>query len=857
MPRDLRPSVRDARGLTLTELVVTIALFAIVMAAVVGTWGKAQEAYFVGSESAEIQQNVRAAIDFMVRELRSAGRDVTVCAFDYATSTTTDCDGAKVSELHHETHRERHADLADGQRPRRPRLHRALRDPLRRGDRHHPAHPLRPQSQRADRRAGNAITSPASAADRGEEDVLYALSTSNCPPGVAPVHHAGRRHGPVAMVAVDINGLTFTYFPRANFGPCAGVAESVQQRVLPAADQPGPSRQHRAHSHFSPSPAADGRADGEPHARHRGHAQEPLVRGDAREDAMLHTRRIGPDHRRHRHAHPRDPELLVRAPLADRDDDRASTTSSRPRPRPWRKPGSSAGGTQVRPAANEACGFTKWTDPAGSSSLRLRPRAGEAPLQRGRPRGRELLGRHRQRLRPARARLRSQDPSCGGALARAGHERDGDRHGVGDHGERAGAYPSASDPGRSTIPGSTSARTRARTTPPATATSRQPEREPDPSCRPTRTSTRAGPRPTTTCPDADAGMLGDRSYCFTVNVVGCWRGPQGGDGRPVPVRNCDGGAGRPSKGNCDSGTYQGYFDCALTTPCDRPACVAARPASRPATRATTTRTTSRFPRRACRVPPAATRHGVRRATRASTMWATSAGPTVGTPTSRGNALREHGHVMNGARSRFSSATFYGILVVEGDGQRNCDGSNRDMKLKNQSRIMDRRQTNTNATAPRTVYGYPLAFLIYDPQQPPAPAANPVVPQNTFADMGSAAGTEIHGIVYSGGNVEFNPINVDGGVVAFQIQTQSTSSSYGYNSTYGNAAPPPGFPEARAIPWFWCGSRSSSAPTTPPTPAAAVPASKRPLRSLAPARGRAPGPARRRASQKRRGRRRLT
>ena len=45
-------------------------------------------------------------------------------------------------------------------------------------------------------------------------------------------------------------------------------------------------------------------------------------------------------------------------------------------------------------------------------------------------------------------------------------------------------------------------------------------------------------------------------------------------------------------------------------------------------------------------------------------------------------------------------------------------------------------------------------------------------------MGSAAGTEIHGIVYSGGNVEFNPVIVDGGVVAFQIQTQSTSASYG-------------------------------------------------------------------------------
>jgi hypothetical protein len=69
---------------------------------------------------------------------------------------------------------------------------------------------------------GNAITSPASAADRGEEDVLYALSTANCPPGIPQCITRDDGTGPVAMVAVDINGLTFTYFPRANFGPCAG-----------------------------------------------------------------------------------------------------------------------------------------------------------------------------------------------------------------------------------------------------------------------------------------------------------------------------------------------------------------------------------------------------------------------------------------------------------------------------------------------------------------------------------------------------------------------------------------------------------------------------------------------------------
>ena len=64
-------------------------------------------------------------------------------------------------------------------------------------------------------------------------------------------------------------------------------------------------------------------------------------------------------------------------------------------------------------------------------------------------------------------------------------------------------------------------------------------------------------------------------------------------------------------------------------------------------------------------------------------------------------------------------------------------------------------------------------------------------------MGSSGGggTQIHGMVYSGGEVEFDPILVDGTVVAFGIQTQSTSATYNYNTIYGNAASPAptGFP----------------------------------------------------------------
>jgi hypothetical protein len=35
--------------------------------------------------------------------------------------------------------------------------------------------------------------------------------------------------GAAALVAVDVSGLTFTYFPRPNFGPCAGVAAPCDQ----------------------------------------------------------------------------------------------------------------------------------------------------------------------------------------------------------------------------------------------------------------------------------------------------------------------------------------------------------------------------------------------------------------------------------------------------------------------------------------------------------------------------------------------------------------------------------------------------------------------------------------------------
>lgn len=234
--------------------------------------------------------------------------------------------------------------------------------------------------------------------------------------------------------------------------------------------------------------------------------------------------------------------------------------------------------------------------------------------------------------------------------------------------------------------------------------------------------------------------------------------------------------GDASKSNCGTyggHTFSGYFDCALTTPCEAPACSTTRKACVPAA----------DPRLsdAARYYSAGTPGGC--------------GPNTGMVFIGNVGWNNHGdvgatgngrnmYVMNGTFS-IQKDTFHGVIVVEGDG-----GGSDDVQHRNQSRVFTEQ---ANTTHGRPVYGFPLAYLIYDPELP-APTASPFAPQNTTADMGSASGTEIHGIVYSGGHVGFNPLIVDGGVVAFEIQTQGSSSSYTYNGTYGNASPPPGFPD---------------------------------------------------------------
>ena len=86
---------QDARGYTLMETVVALAMFAIIITGVLVVWEQSQSAYFVSSEQAEIQGDARVAIDQMARDFTKAGRDVIQCAFD--SEAYTQCSGAKLA----------------------------------------------------------------------------------------------------------------------------------------------------------------------------------------------------------------------------------------------------------------------------------------------------------------------------------------------------------------------------------------------------------------------------------------------------------------------------------------------------------------------------------------------------------------------------------------------------------------------------------------------------------------------------------------------------------------------------------------------------------------------------------------
>ncbi len=90
-----RSRVATDRGLSLVELAVTLAIFAIITVGTFALWSQGVTAYFVGSERAEVHGDARVSMDQMARDLMKTGRDVTQCAFD--SEAYTQCSGAKLA----------------------------------------------------------------------------------------------------------------------------------------------------------------------------------------------------------------------------------------------------------------------------------------------------------------------------------------------------------------------------------------------------------------------------------------------------------------------------------------------------------------------------------------------------------------------------------------------------------------------------------------------------------------------------------------------------------------------------------------------------------------------------------------
>jgi prepilin-type N-terminal cleavage/methylation domain-containing protein len=90
----MRRVARDQRGFSLTELLVVTAVLAVVVGAVILIQQKGQEAYVMGSNRVETQQNARVALELISRELRSA---TAVTAIPSSTNVTfTDQNGVSV-----------------------------------------------------------------------------------------------------------------------------------------------------------------------------------------------------------------------------------------------------------------------------------------------------------------------------------------------------------------------------------------------------------------------------------------------------------------------------------------------------------------------------------------------------------------------------------------------------------------------------------------------------------------------------------------------------------------------------------------------------------------------------------------
>jgi len=287
-------------------------------------------------------------------------------------------------------------------------------------------------------------------------------------------------------------------------------------------------------------------------------------------------------------------------------------------------------------------------------------------------------------------------------------------------------------------------------------------------------------------------------------------GPAAYDSLPTPRVGCStvdptvhGSAPAPSctrpalsgdaiRQNCHGGgqAYAGYFDCALTTPCDLPTCAPARKAC---VRAGDSRAVSQPTRYVAvtGVPPACPTEGGVRQTGMVFAGDQSLGG-VGSPGSGRNVyvLRSG----NAGQVRVQGAVF-GTLVVEGNGVAGCSGPGRDVVVASPGSLTTvpvnvADQVNGASGGPRPVYGYPLTLVIYDPTLPVPTVAPSYASQGTCTEVGGP-GVATVGLVYSSGSLRLLEVTARGGLVAFDVHTQG-AIDVSYDAGYGMAAPPPGF-----------------------------------------------------------------
>jgi type IV pilus assembly protein PilW len=69
--------MKNQNGFTLIEILIALAITGVVMAGIYSTYASQQKAYIAQEQVAAMQQNLRAAMYYMVREIRMAGCDPT------------------------------------------------------------------------------------------------------------------------------------------------------------------------------------------------------------------------------------------------------------------------------------------------------------------------------------------------------------------------------------------------------------------------------------------------------------------------------------------------------------------------------------------------------------------------------------------------------------------------------------------------------------------------------------------------------------------------------------------------------------------------------------------------------------